>query len=250
VVRAHAGPPPLPAAGPGFLAYRHVPFGKLADLAVLDTRQYRSKQPCGDGIKANSAEAADLGRTMLGEAQERWLAELLRSGGGTWQVLAQQVMFSQFDWRSFPWSRTTEAGAGYMDGWDGVRAGRERVLSVIRERSALNPVVLTGDMHKGVALEIKDDWREPGSRCLGVEFLSTSISSGGDGSVRLVNHDALHADNPHLKFIGDERGYTRHTVSPKQWTADFRVVERVTMQGAPVLTRKSFVVEAGRPGLA
>jgi len=65
-----------------------------------------------------------------------------------------------------------------------------------------------------------------------------------------VNHDALHANNPHPKFIGDERGYIRHTVTPKQWTVDFRVVERVTAQGAPVSTRKSFVVEAGRPGLS
>ena len=34
--------------------------GKLADVAVLDTRQYRSKQPCGDGIKANCEEALPL----------------------------------------------------------------------------------------------------------------------------------------------------------------------------------------------
>lgn len=53
-----------------------------------------------------------------------------------------------------------------------------------------------------------------------------------------------------MKFIGEERGYTRHTVTRKHWTADFRAVERVTTQGAPVVTRKSFVVEAGRPGLS
>ena len=235
--------------GPDALVYRHLPFGKLADLAVLDTRQYRSKQPCGDGIKANCEEALDPNRTMLGDAQEKWLAELLRANNGTWQVLAQQVLFSQFDWRSFPWSRTAEPGAGNMDAWDGARAARERVLSLIREKSASNPVVLTGDVHKSIALEIKDDWREPKSRTLGVEFVSTSISSGGDGSARLENHDAVHTDNPHLKFIGDERGYTLHTVTPKLWTADFRVVERVTTQGAPAVTRKSLVVEAGRPGL-
>ena len=235
--------------GPDALIYRHLPFGKLAELAVLDTRQYRSKQPCGDGIKANCEEALDPNRTMLGEAQERWLSELLRTSNGTWQVLAQQVLFSQFDWRSFPWSRSTEAGAGNMDAWDGARAARERVLSVLREKSAANPVALTGDVHKSIALEIKDDWRNPASRTLGVEFVSTSISSGGDGTAKLENHDAVHTDNPHLKFIGDERGYTLHTVTPKQWTADFRVVERVTTEGAPVATRKSFVVEAGRPGL-
>ena len=34
---------------------------------------------------------------------------------------------------------------------------------------------------------------------------------------------------------------TRSTRSPKLWTADFRVVERVTTQGAPAVTRKSLV---------
>jgi alkaline phosphatase D len=87
------------------------------------------------------------------------------------------------------------------------------------------------------------DWRS------GAEFVSISLSSGCDGSARLENHDAVHADNPHLKFIGDERGYTLHTVTPKLWTADFRAVGRVTTQGAPVVTRKSLVVEAGRRGL-
>ena len=205
--------------GPDLLAYRHLPFGNLADLAVLDTRQYRSDQPCGDGFKANCAEAEDPSRTMLGDTQESWLAELLRSSKGTWQVLAQQVLFSQFDWRSFPWARTSEVGAGNMDAWDGARAARARILTVFRERPSSNPVVLTGDVHRGIALEIKEDWREQSSRCLGVEFVSTSISSGGDGSARPDNNDALHADNPHLKFIGEERGYTRHVVTPKQWMA-------------------------------
>jgi alkaline phosphatase D len=95
-----------------------------------------------------------------------------------------------------------------MDGWDGARAARERVLNVLREKPASNAMVLTGDAHKAIALEINDDWRDPRSRSLAVEFLSTSITSGGDGSAKLENHDAVLADNPHLKFIGDERGYT------------------------------------------
>jgi alkaline phosphatase D len=52
-----------------------------------------------------------------------------------------------------------------------------------------------------------------------------------------------------MRFLGNERGYTRHVVTPQRWQADYRVVERVTTPGAPVVTRKSFVVEAGRPGL-
>jgi alkaline phosphatase D len=184
---------------------------------------------------------------MLGEPQERWLAERLQSTKATWQVLAQQVLFAPMDWHSFPWAETQEADAGYMDGWDSASAARNRVMNMFAPGA--NPVVLTGDAHMALALEIKQDWKDPKSRCLGVEFLATSISSGGDGSAALENKEALHAQNPHLKFSGNERGYTRHTVTPKQWRADHRVVEKVSTRDAPILMRKSLVVEAGRPGL-
>ena len=109
--------------------------------------------------------------------------------------------------------------------------------------------MLTGDLHMGMALEIKDDWNDLNSRSVGVEFVATSISSNGDGSPALSNADALHGHNPHLKFSGGERGYTRHVVGPKTWQADYRVVEKVSVPGAATSTRKSFVVEAGRPVL-
>jgi alkaline phosphatase D len=233
--------------GPDMLVYRNFGFGKLADIAVLDTRQYRSRQPCGDGIKANCKDADAPARTMMGETQERWLAERLRAPGGTWQVLAQQVLFANMEWRSFPWMQSAEAGAVNLDAWDGASAARNRVMNMFAP--AANPVVLTGDVHMGLALELKENWAEAKSRCLGVEFVGTSISSGGDGVAALENKEALHAQNPHLKFSGGERGYTRHTVTPKQWQADFRAVDKVSTPGAPALTRKSLVVEAGRPGL-
>ena len=66
--------------GPDVRAWRAFRFGDLATMPVLDTRQHRSKQPCGDGGKANCAEAEEPGRTMLGEAQENWLARLLQIG--------------------------------------------------------------------------------------------------------------------------------------------------------------------------
>ncbi len=230
--------------GPNISAYRSFRIGNLAEVAMLDTRQYRSYQTCGEPF-ASCQEAAAPGRTMLGEAQERWLEETLRAAKGTWQILAQQVLFSQLDWRSFPGHH----GAGpqfRMDTWDGASAGRRRVLDILSDARAANPVVLTGDSHKALALEIARDGQDP---CLGVEFLATSISSGGDGKQTLKNQDAIFRDNPRLKFLGDERGYTRHAVTPKRWQADFRAVQKVSTPGAPVVTRKSFIVEAGHPGL-
>jgi phosphodiesterase/alkaline phosphatase D-like protein len=39
------------ADGPSIQLYRHLRYGRTADLSVLDTRQFRTDQPCGDGTK-------------------------------------------------------------------------------------------------------------------------------------------------------------------------------------------------------
>ena len=36
-------------SGPGMQLFRRLRFGTLANFDVLDTRQYRSDQACGDG---------------------------------------------------------------------------------------------------------------------------------------------------------------------------------------------------------
>jgi alkaline phosphatase D len=235
--------------GPDVTAYRGFRVGNLADFSVLDTRQYRSPQACGDGFKADCRDADDPSRTMLGDRQERWLSDTLRANGGTWQVLAQQVLFAQLDFSQFNWVRSKEPGARNLDAWDGASAARGRMLALLREARIVNPVVLTGDAHIGMAFEIKEDWSRPGSACTAVEFLAPSMSSNGDGEEVVPNSEAIFGINPHLHYLGNERGYVRHVVTPKQWQADYRVVQRVSTAGAPILTRKSFVVEAGRPGL-
>ncbi|WP_322515641.1 alkaline phosphatase D family protein [Rhodopseudomonas palustris] len=235
--------------GPDVLAYRGFRFGTLADIAVLDTRQYRSRQPCGDGFRAHCDEADDAGRTMLGAAQEQWLAQRLKQSSATWQVLAQQVQFAPFDWRGFPFVKETDAPVLDLDTWSGASAARDRVTAMLIDANVANPVVLTGDLHRALALELRRDWRNPESPCIGVEFLSTSISSPGDGPATAEKLAAMYRNNPHLKFFSDRRGYTRHVVTPTRWQADFRSVDGIATRGEPVRTARTLVVEAGRPGL-
>ena len=64
-------------------------------------------------------------------------------------------------------------------------------MRLLQDAKVQNPVVLTGDMHRGCAFELKQDWRNPSSACIGVEFLATSISSSGDGTAKMENADAL-----------------------------------------------------------
>jgi len=56
------------------------------------------------------------------------------------------------------------------------------------------------------------------------------------------------SENPGVRYCNDERGDVRCTITPKEWRSDFWTVAYVTKPGAPVITRASFLVEAGVPG--
>ncbi|HCT77280.1 MAG TPA: alkaline phosphatase [Micromonosporaceae bacterium] len=217
--------------------YRRVRWGTLATFHMLDTRQFRSDQACGDGWKV-CADADLASRSVTGAAQESWLLDGLGQRLGTWDILGQQIFFAR---------RFDAAGASSMDAWDGYRASRNRIQQGWVARGVRNPVVLTGDVHRSWGNNLKADYANPNSATIGTELVTTSISSGGNGSGSTTIPDV--ATNPHLKFYSDRRGYVRTTISPTQIRADFRTVASVTEHGAPASTLKSFVIQEGLPGL-
>ena len=60
--------------------------------------------------------------------------------------------------------------------------------------------------------------------------------------------EATRADNPHIHYHSNRRGYIACSASPRQMRADFKVIDRVTVADMPVHVAGSLVVEAGRPG--
>jgi alkaline phosphatase D len=229
--------------GPSMRLYRRLVFGDLASFSVLDTRQYRSDQPCGDGKQIDCAAAAAPSQTMLGRTQERWLLDGLAGSRSRWNIIANQVNMMPIDYMA---GSPVEFS---MDKWAGYEVERERILKFLYDRRISNPIVITGDIHENWAGDLKLNRRDPQSPTVATEFVGTSISSGGDGSDMDPAIQPALADNPHIVFFNDQRGYVRCTVTPKTWQSDFRVLEYVSRQGSPITTRASFVVEAGRPGV-
>jgi alkaline phosphatase D len=209
---------------------------------VLDTRQYRTDQPCGDGNKRPCEAALAENATMLGAEQEKWLYDTLRASRSRWNVLAQQVMMARVD------RLPGEKVACSMDQWPGYEANRQRILNFFGEHPGLNPVVLTGDIHNNWANNLQVNCADEKSPVVGTEFVGTSISSGGDGGESRKDTDAIYAENPFVKFFNNERGYVSCEVTPVRWSTHYRTVPFVTKPDAPILTRKTFVVENGRPG--
>jgi alkaline phosphatase D len=151
--------------------YRTLPYGDLADIHLLDTRQYRTNQPAGDNFGSTdddltTEERATLetflgetlfdeagilstAATLLGVKQEAWLARQLRRSQAQWNVLAQQMMVTR--WNLVTTGRLSAALQTYptplpqpvqdalgscktllnVDAWDGYVAARKRLFDLI-----------------------------------------------------------------------------------------------------------------------
>jgi alkaline phosphatase D len=229
--------------GPFMRAYRSIPYGRLVHFQMLDTRQYRSDQPQGDGSKPLAGDVYDPQSTVLGDRQEGWLMGSLLRSTAQWNVLAQQIMMARVD-------RAAGAEALYsMDQWSGYEVARNRLLRFCAERRIPNPVVLTGDIHSNWVNDLFVDFDRLDSAPMATEFVCTSISSGGNGKQNPDNLPQLQAENPFVKFHNQERGYVSCTVTPKSWQSDYQAIEYVDRPDAPRITRASFTVESGRAGV-
>ncbi|MFC0625397.1 alkaline phosphatase D family protein [Kribbella deserti] len=222
--------------------YRRLHWGELATFHMLDTRQYRDDQGCGDGYKDCPA-AVDPARSITGAEQEKWLLDGFRDSTARWDVLGQQVFFAQRDNNSGPLKVTS------MDSWDGYVASRDRITRGWVDAGVRNPVVLTGDVHAHWASDLKLDYDDPTSRTVGSELVCSSITSGGNGSDSATGSHPWLKFNPHLRFQNNLRGYVNTKITRESLDADFRCVPQVKTPDAPVFTRASFAIADREPGL-
>ena len=222
--------------------YRRIRWGRLANSHMLDTRQHRDDQLCGDGFR-DCPGALNPDRSILGAEQESWLIDGFHRSEARWDILGQQVFFAQQDRDRGPGKLTSQ------DTWDGYVPSRQRLSQGCVDAGVRNPVVLTGDVHRSWACDLKLDYDDPTSQTVGVELVCTSLTATGNG--RDTNPDDLWIvqTNPHIRFYNNLRGYVMTTVTPDRMDADFRVVPYVNTPDAPVDTRASFAVEDREPGL-
>lgn len=230
-----------PPADDGSLEiHRSVRFGDLAEFFVLDGRQYRTDQVCGDEIPTFASECDDLGdedHTMLGEAQERWLDEGLAASEATWKVLAQQTVVKALVLGDVVFN---------VDQWDGYPAARSRLLGAIRDGGIDNVVVLTGDIHAGGAADIREPNAGQDGQIVAHELVAPGISSAGISELgALVPLDALGV--AYGNFV--DNGYVRCTVTPERWTAEFVVVETIARRTSDASVDATVDITAGTPGI-
>ena len=210
-------------------------FGDLARLELLDQRQYADVAPCRDVVAddyGDCAERTEEDRTRLGADQEAWFAETVGQGDVTWDLVGNPVVLAGID------AGTGDEPAFYLDTWDGYTDDRVRFIAAMAE--ADNPVVLTGDYHAGMVLDVNDRPFEAGASLVAPEFMAPPISS--------VLFDAdVSARTPQLRQQLNAHGYLTVTAEPDRLTATFRVLDDVTDARTAITTAATWQVDAGDP---
>ncbi len=243
---------PEPEANPERI-YRRFQFGDLVDLIMLDTRRIgrdRQGEPNAEGgFFTQSGEFTDPERHILGAEQEAWFINALRSSPATWRLVGNQVVFAQIKIFGAP-NATGLSIYANPDQWDGYEPARERILDAIEAGGVDNVVFLTGDVHAALAFEVTRDPNNPavylprtGIGTHAVEFVTPSISSGGDVSsipnpgddpdniledLIAANGDLLRVVNPHGQYFDSRNGYLIVDINRDRLQAEYWLVPTVT----------------------
>lgn len=227
-----------PPEGPDYKIYHALRWGDLAEFWLLDTRQYRSDQNCGDVPAPGCAGWADYDGTLLGDEQEAWLTAGMAASPALWKIIAQQVVFSFVNF-----------GGVFVnfDQWDGYSKARQRLLDFIAAEGLENVVVLSGDLHIGGLGDLTAIASDEDSPVIAAEVVTTSISS-------VASADAVTAEPlvQNLKLIhyfnAGQRGYVTHTLTREEYTVRCFMVDTVAEPSSAGAVAITMTIDAGVPG--
>ncbi len=226
-----------PPSGSAMEVHQHVDVGDLARLYLLDQRQYSDLPPCRDGDPA----AEDFGdcdergddRTLLGADQEAWFAEACAGSTATWNLIGNPVVLAGVDG-----GNASDGSKYYLDTWDGYPTARHRLIEQLA--AVDNPVVLTGDYHAGMVLDVQERPFDEASSIVAPEFMAPPISSP------LFPAD-VSARTPQLHQQHNGHGYLAVDVTPAEVTVRFRLLADVSDAASAIETVSTWTVAAGSP---
>jgi alkaline phosphatase D len=233
--------------------WRTVNYGNLLDIILLDTRIYDRDEQLADAVQS---DVNDPNRKIIGPEQMEFLKNALKNSTAKWKVIAQQVMFMQWNIVGKPIiDEIQQAGdlvnmvvnengvAFNSDAWDGYPAERKAILQFIQDENIDNVIVLTGDIHSSWASDLSLDPMNPadynpvtGAGSLAVEFVTNSVTSSNLdaavsndqlGAAELAVRTGIMATNPHIKWNNlFNHGYSVLNITPTKTHGDFYLTRK------------------------
>ncbi len=224
--------------------YGRAQLGRMADLFLLDQRQYRDPQPCGDAV-FTPCPAGSAPRDYLGRPQMDWLKGRLGRSEARWKLLGNQLMLMAFD--VAPGVPVTQ------DSWEGYQAERTELTTHIAPGNGGggidNVVALTGDIHTFFTGTVTTTGRLGGTPAA-TEFVGGSITSLGVKEtlqgLPIENLEAaIRVNDPHMIYADfDRRGYGVLSLSAKRAVCEYKAADALT-KGARATRLAAFEVADG-----
>jgi len=256
--------------------YRSLRWGTLAEMFLLDTRQYRDPAIPSNSSFAGIIAAKDTllppcdqmfapGRTTLGQAQRSWLKKGLAARAATWPIIASSYDMSpwKFEDRDTPELREQNPGLQRNGGlyvsneaWDDYQWERRKLMKFIARRGIPNVLVSSAHTHFYRASEIMPDFDDPSSPVTAHEFNTGSLTADPDPRelapedlLRTAEQIFLGANAPYMKHVDLlNQGYAVVDVTPEEAICEFRVIDTYDAN-AEARTYGRFRVRAGVPGI-
>ncbi|PWN43876.1 hypothetical protein IE81DRAFT_311641 [Ceraceosorus guamensis] len=226
--------------------WRQFKVGTLADLNMIDTRQYdRDVTDLYYNTAYIESISNDTARSLMGGKQENWLYDKLAASRSTWKVS------KEFATNPVP---IVQNDLNY-DAWDGYTANRGRFYDAIRKTD--NVIILAGDSHAAWVFDTEDPYHEQiydpvtGKGAIAVEFAGTAVSSSSSyGSLSKAGYadraQKLTQANKNLQFAeGEHRGYFTLHITPKATTAKYWAINDNNNGASPETLLATFEVKKG-----
>ena len=239
--------------------YRSVPIGDFVEMFLIDTRTHRD-------IPIAPPTMNEEWRTALGPKQRDWLFDALEKSKAHWRLIANASVMGQTwtdqlpeDVRA-PLALLKLLGDGGVgpdpDQWDGYPVERAALMRVMDKGDTGTVVVLSGDVHVAIALELHEDSFSD-SDPVAVEFVTASItsmnlddkmhwprSSEQAHEIERKTVDTL----PHWKWCEfDSNGYMLVDVTHDRVLTEWWFMETVLEPSAKEELAATWMVEHGKP---
>ena len=210
--------------GDGDTIHRRFVFGRLADLSMLDLRGRRDER-----VDADDPRTHDDARTIIGEPQDRWLADSLATSSATWKLVGNPVMMAPMLMPPRPRGQELAVKATTdpmtwgtptpnTDTWDGYPAQRRRLLEGVAAAGVSGVMFLSGDVHTAWANEIELDGNPVATELVCSAVTSNNVDDYMNTEPRTVSlamEEAIMAINPHVRFVNlDDHGFSVVELTP------------------------------------
>lgn len=233
------------------------------DLIGLDTRQFRTNQPCNptdEFVSLCTDPTATLKKnaTLLGATQRAFVIDRLKTSTAAWKLIANQVMAMSLDIAPGVTLNT--------DAWDGYGYERSLLCDAIAAAGVKDVAFFTGDIHTFFAGSVTRTGRHKSVPVLGpkqgapvaTELVVGSITSQGiadrlgkdersRNAAAKVLDPILRGANPHLRFSNSAyKGYAIAEASREALRVEYRAVREPRREDSAVFTLASFQVPRGQ----